>query len=1393
MSNKIFLITIAILEGRHYIWENMDSVVLINIDKYRKATNVKKNSSSPYYNEYFVFEFYTTLDILLHKNIKIMVIQPRNLWRKRKLLGEIKLDVATVWQQKHHQFYHKWAILNSAKAEVYSGPRGYLKVDICVLTKGEIPKTPINIVNDNIEGNLLLSEGRYVERQRATYIFDVYSCRNIIEKPSITFENDLSQQSTKNKQSMYIEITFAGVSVRTSTKKIASSIEFNERLFIIDLFPPLSQTIKIEACYTDTFRKNVHSQKQIGLQQISNDKHEGFLPTLGPTFLHLYPDNIMEGFAGTILMAIDTKLDESDERKENKIENIPPLNEKFRNLHKILNRISSLVEDVQDCWPDIILWFVCGKKKVSCIKIPARDVIYSPNPEEKGEYCGVKRTICFYENRLDDNRLTAKMDFTMFLCLEKQKIPCLSEISSIGRYLLEKVDSIPTHLVETDKKLFQLRCYLFQGEIICGFDHSGLSDPFVRIIFQNMLQETEVIENSLDPVWDQTLVFNEIYMNESDVPSILFEILDKDDFGKIEFIGRTIINPQIKCPENNLKLKWYQTYRNDEVTGEVLAAFEYVTESDLSDLPKEGKIFSIPKALKPTLVSHKLDVLFWGIRKPGKINFIPIRRPRITALCGDFSLNSDVLENVSEDPNFSHQSKSISLTIPTETEYAPPFRFEMYDSKKFGVYTFAGVHITKCSSFIVTPITRKQRLEKLAGHVEIYNSSDSGSDSLLFLQQNLEEIKSPIRPSETKKKKLRSCLLSRCCKYFWNRDNKSKSVFWNQSSGSYEPLNQEDDEDVEDYDWWTKFYASIKVYNSELESQTEFNGFTDILASFPIFKGKRTGDEVIDQEKITGIFKGSIKIYRYPIIGDDDYVFPNGVSIEQGYFSHYPENHPVRYLLRVYCIRALNLRPKDLNGKSDPYIILSLNKQEINDKEHYIAKNVNPVFGQCYEFKAVFPQDYLLKISVWDYDLTTADDLIGETEIDLENRFYTKHMAFCGIAETYEEFGYCTWRDQHKPTCILSEICHKWNAGTPEYKETSVQIGDKEFLIENFNPSGDFDYDKEVLALFVLRRWKEMPLIGFPLVPEHVETRSLFHPSKPGIEQGKLQLWIDIFPILDIPPPGKVDITLRKPLTYELRVIIWNTEEVLLDEDDFFTGEKKSDIYVKGWVGDNLQIQYTDVHYRSLTGEGNFNWRFIFNFDYIPAENKIVIRKKENIFAIDQTEFKMPCRLTLQVWDNDTFSKDDFLGTLSLELAKLYRPAKTANKCTLKIVERGAPTINLFKIRRTKGWWPFKAGYSKNETCTGKVEAEFELISLEEASKEPAGKGRHEPQSLPTPNRPDTSFTWFKNPLRTFKYVIFKLHKWKLIKWLIFLLLVFMIVAAMYSFPGYTVKKILGV
>ena len=81
------------------------------------------------------------------------------------------------------------------------------------------------------------------------------------------------------------------------------------------------------------------------------------------------------------------------------------------------------------------------------------------------------------------------------------------------------------------------------------------------------------------------------------------------------------------------------------------------------------------------------------------------------------------------------------------------------------------------------------------------------------------------------------------------------------------------------------------------------------------------------------------------------------------------------------------------------------------------------------------------------------------------------------------------------------------------------------------------------------------------------------------------------------------------------------------------------------WLQGLDDTQKTDVHYRSLDGEGNFNWRLVFPFEYLPQEKVMVVKKKEHFYSLDTTERRLPPRLSLQIWDNDLISPDDVLGT----------------------------------------------------------------------------------------------------------------------------------------------------
>ncbi|XP_069584576.1 otoferlin isoform X19 [Ranitomeya imitator] len=906
------------------------------------------------------------------------------------------------------------------------------------------------------------------------------------------------------------------------------------------------------------------------------------------------------------------------------------------------------------------------------------------------------------------------------------------------------------------------------------------------------------------------------------------------------------------------QLEYYQIYRGNSTAGDLLGAFELlqIGPAGKSDLPSidgptdmdRGPILPVPMGIRPVLSKYRVEILFWGLRDLKRVNLAQVDRPRVDIECAGKGVQSALIQNYKKNPNFSTLVKWFEVDLPENELLHPPLNVRVVDCRAFGRYTLVGSHaVSSLRKFIYRPPDKKSQqwmatAKLMNGYMAMANggpySRPTGEivinmepevpikkmETMVKLEANEEEKKKKKKKGEEiEEEEPDESMLDWWSKYFASIETLKEQLRQQEAAaaeaeekeemeiadGSKGQVKNKEKVKVPKEDKKKKLQAEmaekknkqkideLKVFNKELE--TEFDSFEDWLHTFNLLRGKIGDDDdtVSEEERIVGRFKGSMCVYKVPL--PDDITKEAGFDPNFGMFQGIPNNDPINVLVRVYVVRATDLHPADINGKADPYVVIKLGKTEIKDKENYISKQLNPVFGKSFDIEATFPMESMLTVAVYDWDLVGTDDLIGETKIDLENRYYSKHRATCGISQTYAIHGYNMWRDPMKPTQILSKLCKEGKIDGPHFGPGGrVKVMNRVFTgpTEIEDENGQKKQTDEHLALSVLQHWEEIPRVGCRLIPEHVETRPLLNPDKPGIEQGRLEMWVDMFP-MDMPAPGPaIDISPRKPKRYELRVIIWNTDEVILEDDDYFTGEKSSDIFVRGWLkGQQEDKQDTDVHYHSLTGEGNFNWRFLFPFDYLVAEEKIVISKKESMFSWDETEYKIPARLTLQVWDADHFSADDFLGAIELDLNRFPRGAKTAKQCSIDMVapEVDLPMVSIFKQKRVKGWWPFVARNENDEMeLTGKVEAELHLLTAEEAEKTPAGLGRNEPDPLEKPNRPDTSFIWFLNPLKSIKYLICNRYKWLIIKIVLALLLLAMVALFLYSMPGYMVKKLLG-
>uniref|UniRef100_A0A8C1DAX1 Myoferlin like n=1 Tax=Cyprinus carpio carpio TaxID=630221 RepID=A0A8C1DAX1_CYPCA len=829
-------------------------------------------------------------------------------------------------------------------------------------------------------------------------------------------------------------------------------------------------------------------------------------------------------------------------------------------------------------------------------------------------------------------------------------------------------------------------------------------------------------------------------------------------FGKDEPMGRCTCPPVVKLnPATPLtpKLLWFPITMKGRNAGEMLVAAELLLKDKANDVnlplvpPRRSEnLYMVPQGIRPVVQLTAIEILAWGLRNMKAYQLATVSSPSLIVECGGQTVQTAIIKNIKKNPNFPGSVLFLKVLLPKDEMYTPPIVLKVIDHRPFGRKPVVGqctinsLEEFRCDPYIVTT--------EVAMSAKVAMMSAAPRHVVIDMGDRM--------PS---------------------------------------PSKQEEDT----VDWWSKFYASINeqekcgpylqkgydtltVYNTELEVVPEFRGLTDFSTTFKLQRGK-TEDEGEDPS-VVGEFKGSFRVYP---LSDD----PN-VSDPPRQFRELPESCPQECLVRIYIIRCLDLQPKDNNGMCDPYIKLYLGKKTIDDRDHYKPNTLNPEFGRVFELSCYIPQDKDLKISIYDYDLLSSDEKVGETIIDLENRLLSRFGSHCGIPKSYCVSGVNQWRDQLKPSQILENLARMRGIPAPQIADDGsfLSFGGRDYRLDELEANKTIHPHlgppKERICLHVLRRQG--------LVPEHVETRTLCSTYQPTLSQGKIQMWVEIFPKnLGIPGP-LCDITPRKPKKYFLRAIVWNTTEVILDETSI-TGENMSDIYVKGWMpGMEEDKQKTDVHYRSLDGDGYFNWRFVFGFDYLPAEQLCLVSRKDHFWNLDKTEFRIPPKLIIQIWDNDKFSLDDYLGTVELDMLHLIPPAKTPEKCSLSMLTQTGKNLtptSLFSQKSVRGWWPCAMEEDGKKILAGKVEMTLEVVEETEAEERPAGKGRDEPNMNPKldpPNRPDTSFLWFTNPCKTMKFIIWRRYKWLFIG-LIFLILVILFIGILlYSFPNYISMKI---
>ncbi|NXN90616.1 DYSF protein, partial [Bombycilla garrulus] len=87
-------------------------------------------------------------------------------------------------------------------------------------------------------------------------------------------------------------------------------------------------------------------------------------------------------------------------------------------------------------------------------------------------------------------------------------------------------------------------------------------------------------------------------------------------------------------------------------------------------------------------------------------------------------------------------------------------------------------------------------------------------------------------------------------------------------------------------------------------------------------------------------------------------------------------------------------------------------------------------------------------------------------------------------------------------------------------------------------------------------------------------------------------------------------------------------------------------------------------------------------------------------------------------------------GSIQMDLNRMPKPAKTAEKCSLDLVDdslSSARSVSLFEQKTVKGWWPCVAEQDQQKILAGKLEMTLEIVAEQEHEERPAGMGRDEP------------------------------------------------------------------
>eukprot|EP00741_Cyanophora_paradoxa_P022431 tig00021489_g21657.t1 len=910
-------------------------------------TKIVNNTMTAIYDQLMIFEGKVSDADFINEQVSIELRNGNAGFRRFAAVGTSTFPLKDVYVQPGHEFFRKWVGIIDGQGNV----QGYLRVTIQVLGPGDEP---------------------------------------------VTHSGDADEG----------EASADGKSLSPS---------FNTELALPVTLPSLSDLIRVEVWDYNTGGND----ELIGLQEfkLSEIRTRKF----GPQWVNLYAATAKGGqpsvYRGRVLMEILVEKLQGPGKPETR--NISPLAEPPLNRYFLRMDLMEAAEFPQTALTDLVVEVSCGHEKRSSASASLKNGVatFFESLQDLSMMLPVdiravpdviisvyaKQAIAF-KNRLGYIRIPADK------LVGKKEPPAwrimttdtLGSVETFPGFLFfqcqlntaERMDLARSILPKPKYRPYEIRAHIFQGRQLPAADDNGASDPYCVVRINGKEGRTKRKDVTTDPNWYETVILKDVLLPEDlrFAQEIQCLVYDFDRLGSDEYLGRATF-PVAPLQATLQKPSWAPIYFDDPAVkeGRILVSFQLIPASQASMIPLQSIV--------PPSSPMVCEILALGCRSLQTSSLLPPQEPYIEFDAGERDRATEKVKQTrpsnlptAKSPNYLEVIR-VPVDVPQDPIFAPSISFRVYDRQLAGISTpLIGVGSVDLEKIINPPVAAKltalvarsaQVASNFGASVSSFMSGlgfggQGAPDAPIAVGMRaslLEGARSddPSHAAASGRPSLAGLLPGGAgVQAFGTGMGAGETMFSRPTlDGELEEI-MEGAKPFESYPLTTGNMRKMRLEGKTITKDDMVVGY---------FKARRTPPPLRASVPPLAGAPGRIKVVHF----QDAAAMLRAENDKNKLFT------PQEVVVRVYVLRGLDLTPKDdLNNLSDPYLILELGKHKVDEKAKHIPETLQPDFYRYFEFQTTLPGAGDLKISVMDYDRLKSDDLIGETTIDLENRWYSE-------------------------------------------------------------------------------------------------------------------------------------------------------------------------------------------------------------------------------------------------------------------------------------------------------------------------------------------------------------------------------------------------------------------